>query len=158
MFIAAFLLQYCVENNKKNNFFIFFHWFFSIFKKKIVILPRLLQSFVYVLRLDVSFNSQSKMSTPSQVRRCCWYKEGIGWEQQESLHFVEKAFTKRMSSTLQTSNTWRNSVEVCNGRCPGMCLYASPLLEYNASAFCFPGYRGTIFILAWASMLLIFQS
>lgn len=46
-----------------------------------------------------------QMSTPGQVRRYRPNKAGSGWEQRESLHFVEKAFTMTLIAGFRTSNT-----------------------------------------------------
>ena len=84
-------------------------------------------------------------------------QDRMRWERRESLLYVGKAFTQRFIATLQTSNTWNPCSRCCNGRCSGMCLYASPsvIIDTAICRIC-QSVRGTIFISAWASKLLIF--
>ena len=82
-------------------------------------------------------------------------QDRMRWER-ESLLYVGKAFTQRFIATLQTSNTWNPCSRCCNGRWPGMCLYASPFVIACAEMWqVYQFVRGTIFISAWASKLLI---
>ena len=113
---------------------------------------------MYCVSSDESVNHNRRLSTPSQVRRCRRNKVDIGWEYRESLHFVEKAFTRRSSlrSELRTLGTPVGddaTVDVL-----GMCLYASPLIGHSMRKGVSMSIivRGTIFISAWASELLIF--
>ena len=62
------------------------------------------------------------------MRRCRRNKAGIGWEQRESLHFVERRLLNASSLQSKLRTLGIHVADVAMVDVLGMCIYASPLV------------------------------
>lgn len=73
--------------------------------------------------------SRTKVGNVVRTGICINIEGEFAWGGKRVATLCRKAFTQRFIATIRTSNTWNPRSRCCNGRCPGMCLYASPFRD-----------------------------